>query len=68
MSSSLSTSVWYLDIGASCHMTGCREFVSSLREEDIDLQIELGDNGKYKAVVHGTITFYRKCWEVFLVL
>ena len=51
------TSVWYVDSGASFHMTRCEEFFISLHEEDIDLQIELGDNGKYKAIVHGTITF-----------
>ena len=63
--SSMSTSVWDVDSGMSFHMTGCRDFCSSLHEENIDLQIELGDNGKYQAIGCGTITFQRESRKSF---
>ena len=40
-------SVWYIDSGASFHMTRNKEFFSSLEEKDMQFNIELGDDGIY---------------------
>lgn len=53
-------SVWYLNSGASFHMIGCNEFFSSIKEKDIQLYIELGDDDRYNAIKIGTITFERE--------
>lgn len=36
LSSSASASVWYIDNGASTHMTGVREYLTSYQEEHMD--------------------------------
>lgn len=58
LSSSMSSGSWYIDKGASCHMTGVREIFTSLVERDMDLDIDLGDNAKYSEVGLGTIAFW----------
>ena len=45
MASSASGSVWYLDSGASFHMTGDKESFSDLEEKDIKMHIDMGDDG-----------------------
>ena len=50
-------SVWYLDSGASFHMTGDKELFSSLEEKDLQMHIEMGDDGQYGATGIGTVTF-----------
>jgi hypothetical protein len=45
MASSASGSVWYLDTGASYHMTGDKESFNDLEEKDLRMHIEMGDNG-----------------------
>jgi hypothetical protein len=45
MASSALGSVWYLDSGASFHMTGDKEFFSDLEEKDLKIHIEMGDDG-----------------------
>ena len=57
MALSASGSVWYLDSGASFHMTGDKESFSDLEEKDLRMHIEMGDDGKYSATGIGTITF-----------
>ena len=52
-------SVWYLDSGASFHMTGDKEIFSSLEEKDLQMHIEMGDDRRYSATGIGTITFQR---------
>jgi hypothetical protein len=59
-STSVSTSVWYIDSGASSHMTGVREYFTDLSEGDLDLDIELGDDSTVKAVGQGTVSFQRE--------
>ena len=44
LSSSMASSVWYIDSGATCHMRVVRELFTSLTGKDLDLDIELGDN------------------------
>jgi hypothetical protein len=45
MASSALGSVWYLDSGASSHMTRDKEFFSDLEERDLKMHIEMGDDG-----------------------
>jgi hypothetical protein len=52
--------VWYIDSGASSHMTGAREFFTDLSEGDVELDIELGDDSMVKAVGRGKVTFQRE--------
>ena len=52
--------VWYLDSGTSFHMTGDKELFSDLEEKDLQMHIEMGDDGRYSATEIGTITFHRK--------
>jgi hypothetical protein len=49
MTSSLVTGTWYIDSGASCHMTGVCEYFSRLEEFTSEIFITLGDDAKYKA-------------------
>ena len=41
-------------------MTGDKELFSDLEEKDIQMHIEIGDDGRYSATVIGTITFQRE--------
>ena len=49
--------MWYIDTGASCHMTGAQEFFSELGEGALDIEIVLGDDCTVRAVGVGTVTF-----------
>jgi hypothetical protein len=49
-----------LTSGASSHMTGVHNYFSSLKEEEMDLYIEMGNNSKCRATGHGTVTFQRE--------
>ena len=60
MVSSMMGSMWYLDSGASFHMTENKKFFGSLEEKDLQMHIEIGENGRYKATGVGTITFKRE--------
>ena len=42
-------SVWYLDSGVFFHMTRDKEFFSDLEEKDLQMHIEMGDDGRYSA-------------------
>ena len=50
-------SVWFLDSGASFHMTGDRELFSDLEDKDLGMHIEMGDDGRYSATGIGTVSF-----------
>ena len=65
MVSSALLSVWYLDSGASFHMTGDKEIFSDLEEKDLQMHIEMGDNEWYSATKIGTITFKRESSKPF---
>jgi hypothetical protein len=65
MTSSASGSVWYLDSGASFHMTGDKDFFSDLEERDLKMHIEMGDDGRYSVTGIGTITFQRESGKPF---
>ena len=65
--SSTMGSVWYLDSGASFHMTGDKELFSDLEEKDIQMHIEMGNDGRYSVTGIGTITFERESGNPFLL-
>lgn len=50
-------SVWYLDSGASFHMTGNKEFVSDSEVKDLQMHIKMGDDGRYRATDIDIVTF-----------
>ena len=54
------STTWYIDSGASSHMTGAREVFSELSEAGRDVEVVLGDNTVVRAVGRGTITFQRE--------
>ena len=45
LASSYMGSVWYLDSCASFHMTGGKELFSDLEEKDLQIHIEMGNDG-----------------------
>jgi hypothetical protein len=51
------TSAWYLDSGASRHMTEARELFSSLTKTNSRIHVELGDDAKYTVKGEGTVLF-----------
>lgn len=52
--------VRFVNSGAYCHVTRVREHFMSLTEDDIDLEVVLGDNSKVRATGVGTISFQRE--------
>ena len=48
-------------------MTGEKEFFSDLEEKDLQMHIEMGDDGQYSATGIGTITFERESGNPFLL-
>jgi transposase InsO family protein len=53
----IARSAWYLDSGASRHMTEARELFNRLSEEDSEIHVELGDDAKYAVRGQGTVQF-----------
>eukprot|EP00253_Pinus_taeda_P012616 PITA_12616 len=60
MVSSMVGCVWYLDSGASFHMTNDKSLFSTLEEKDLKMHIEMGDDGKYHVSGEGTVVFQRE--------
>jgi len=52
--------VWYLDNGASFHMTGDKILFSALEEKDLKMRIEMGDDERYNVSGVGIIAFQRE--------
>jgi hypothetical protein len=52
-------SIWYIDSGASSHMTGVREHLTDLRDTEVRMEIALGDDTLVRVVGIGTVTFQR---------
>ena len=53
-------SVWYLDYFSSFHMTGCKDFFSSLEEKDLHMHIEMGNDGRYNSIGIIIVTFEKE--------
>ena len=54
-----SSRVWYIDSGASAHMSGVREVFFEMTGRDISVEVELGDDRVVKAVGRGIVAFQR---------
>eukprot|EP00253_Pinus_taeda_P002595 PITA_02595 len=52
--------VWYMDSGASFHMTSDKSLFSTLKEKDLKMHIEKGDDGNYCVSGEGTVAFQRE--------
>ena len=57
MASTTGSSVWYIDSGASSHMTGQKRFFKDLQEGGTGIHVELGDDARYQAQGVGTVSF-----------
>jgi len=51
---------WYIDSGASCHMTGVREQFLELSQRAMSHDIVLGDDRSFSVVGIGRVTFQRE--------
>lgn len=60
MVTSVMVSVWYLDSGASFHMTSNKEFFNDLEEKDLQKHTEMGDDERYSATNIDIVTFQRE--------
>eukprot|EP00253_Pinus_taeda_P020501 PITA_20501 len=54
------TSIKYLDIGASFHMTRDKRLFSTLEEKDLKMCIDMGDDKRYNVLGVGTVVFQRE--------
>ena len=59
MTSNMMGSMWYLYCGAYFHMIGNTKLFSSLEEKDLQMHIEMGDDGRYNTTGIGTVTLLR---------
>ena len=60
-------SVWFLESGASFHMTGDKDFFTNLDEKDLGVHIKMGDDGRYSATSISTISFERESGKPFVL-
>jgi hypothetical protein len=60
LSSTRTSDVWYIDSGASSHMTGHKHYFSSLSEKEFGFEILLGDDYAYHPKGVGTVKFERE--------
>jgi len=57
MVSSMMGCGWYLDSGASLHMTGDKILFNTFEEKDLMMHIEMGDNESCNVLAVGTVAF-----------
>ena len=57
LSASTTSSTWYIDSGASSHMTGDQDMFIETSETDLELEIVLGNDRVVRAVGHGLVCF-----------
>jgi hypothetical protein len=60
LSSTQTKDVWYIDSGASSHMTGHKHYFSNFEERGFDFEILLGDDYTYHPKEVGTVKFERE--------
>ena len=65
MESTTGSSIWYIDSGASSHMTGQRRFFKDLQEGGTGIHIELGDDARYQVQGVGIVSFSRESGKPF---
>ena len=51
---------WFLNNGASFHMTGDKSLTSTLEEKDLQILIAMGNDEKYNVSGVGTVVFQRE--------
>jgi hypothetical protein len=54
----MTPSVWYIDSGASSHMSGVREHLTDLRDTEVRTKIALGDDTLVRVAGIGIVTFW----------
>jgi hypothetical protein len=59
ISSAAVSYMWFVDSGSSCHVTGCKEVFTRLREGGVNPVIEIEDDRRYKAQGVSTVAFQR---------
>ena len=67
LSASTTPSTWYIDSGASRHMTGARDMFTEISETGLELEIVLGDDTMVRAVGRGTVRFDRESMQPMLL-
>ena len=60
VSSSASPEIWYIDSGASAHMTKVQECFSNYQEEQMNFKITMVNKAKCATIGRGTIVFQTK--------
>jgi len=60
MISSMVGCVWYLDSGASFHMSGDKNIFNTLEEKDLQKWIKMGNDEKYHVLGEDTVVFQRE--------
>eukprot|EP00253_Pinus_taeda_P033437 PITA_33437 len=60
MVSSMMDCGWYLDSGASFHMTRDKRLFSALEEKDLKMHIEMGDDKRFNVLGVGMVSFKRE--------
>ena len=60
LSATTTSSTWYIDSGASNHMTGDRDMFTEMSESYLELEVVLGDDIVVRAVGRGTARFDRE--------
>ena len=60
-------SVWFLNSGASFHMTGDKDLFVDMDEKDLGVHIEMGNDGRYSATGIRTVSFERESGKPFIL-
>ena len=60
MVSSMMGCGWFLDSGASFHMTDNKSLLSTLEENDLQMHIEMGNDERYSVSGVGMVAFQRE--------
>ena len=68
MASTTGSNIWYIDSGASSHMTGQKRFFRDLQEGGTRIHIELGDDAWYQAQGVGIVSFERESGKPSVLL
>ena len=63
LSAIATSSTWYIDSGASSHMTGDHDMFTEMSESDLEMEVVLGDDTVVSAVGRGTIRFDRESMQ-----
>ena len=50
LNSTTNSSTWYINSGASSHMTGDRDMFTEMSESDLEIEVVMGDDTVVRAV------------------